>query len=120
MSRDWWARKLGGNGTSLPSTPPPATPRPSYGGVPTASPPPGNPHAYENLSQALQDPSVWEGRGQASKTEGRSRCPACSSPNFFSRRNAMSRFGAPAPHCFDCGYPLIQFGSELGAGNTPA
>lgn len=46
-------------------------------------------------------------------------CPSCKSPNYFSRmyaENGMPLRGpAPAPHCSDCGYPMVQAGSGKGS-----
>lgn len=44
----------------------------------------------------------WRG-GKATKTE-KTPCPECGSPHYFSRANSGGRNGAPAPHCFSCGY----------------
>jgi hypothetical protein len=42
-------------------------------------------------------------------------CPGCGGNNYFSRSQGVVRGPAPAPSCFDCGYPLVQAGSGLGS-----
>lgn len=51
----------------------------------------------------------WGGTKQA-QAEGS--CPECGSPRFFSRAQGAKMgpggMAAPAPECFDCGYPRQQ------------
>ena len=108
---DWYTRKLGGGSQSPAPAPqpayrPPATPQPRGGTqAPQADP--------ESLSEALANPNTQSKGGPAARTE-KSLCPSCSSNNYFSRSNAE---GA-RPRCYDCGYPVVQFGSETGEGGS--
>lgn len=109
---DWYTRKLGGGSQSpapaaQPAYRPPATPQPMGGAQQPQAPP------AESLSEALANPNTQSKGGPAARTE-KSLCPSCSSNNYFSRSNAE---GA-RPRCYDCGYPVVQFGSETGEGGS--
>ena len=60
----------------------------------------------------------WQGdqRGGAGETVRTGACPACHSNNYFSRSSGSvinvnsGQSAAPAPECFDCGYPREQGG----------
>lgn len=136
---DWWARKLGGGGQqpSAPARPWSPQPPPSQQGYGTwpPTPPPAQPQQPypqqqeeddepegqpEGLSGALQMKKGWRKASRAAKHETGS-CPECGSGNYFS--SDTTRKGGQ-PHCFDCGYPLMQSGSGIpslagDATNTP-
>lgn len=119
MSKNWWSKKLGG-GSPAPQPSPPTSP--STPGHPTGNAGPAPPRAapqqgqqHESVTTAIQDPSVWKGKGQAAKTE-LDRCPACNSNNYFSRKGNGIGGNAPAAHCYECGYPVQQYGSETQIG----
>ena len=60
---------------------------------------------------------AWKG----GKAQQEGPCPECGSNLFFSRTNTEgmpSRLPPPAPHCHDCGYPLVQAGSSRGEANS--
>lgn len=121
---DWFAKKLGTQppqpsapGPQAPAYQPPAQqPQqvpPQQPADPNKPPPPGAPGT---LSHALQDPNLQTKGDQAARTE-HELCPACNSNNYFSRTNALGGVGvAPRKHCYDCGYPLVQYGSPTGEG----
>lgn len=112
-AQDWYARRLSQAGVSQPQ---PHFGR-NAGQIPIYQPPQQD---YTQQFQPVQQPEEippngqvtmqnfvemagrWRG-GQANRTE-RTPCPGCGGPRFFSRANANSRSGSPAPHCFDCGY----------------
>ena len=121
-SANWFAKKLG----TAPQ-PSPAAPPQSY-----REPPPQNPSPQPGPDQYPQQPSQdrapqgatpdqayaafqrWMATGTtaggaAHKTGKVGECPGCGSGNYLELKNG--------PSCFDCGYPIIQFGSELGEGN---
>ena len=79
-----------------------------------ASQPPadGDPNNYKRRMWS------WRGnpRGGLGETMNVGACPGCGSINYFSRAGGVTRGPAPAPHCYDCGYPTIQTGSPMGAG----
>lgn len=53
----------------------------------------------------------WQGGQGRQETERTGTCPACGSNNFFSRStdgNGMPLRMAPAPECWECGYPRGQ------------
>lgn len=113
----WFAKKLGG--AQSPSTPAEGTQVPSHqpapNSAPAQAPPAQQPVDPNNIQPG--DPgsftyALQEGRtvgGPATKSGATGTCPGCGSGNYFSLKNGSS--------CFDCGYPLIQFGSELGEGS---
>lgn len=104
---DWYARRL-----QQPAPPPPTNlpqaPLPQPQQAPAPPPPGAEP---ESLSDALANPYTTSRGGQAAKTEHGS-CPECGSTNFFSRSNT----DGGKPRCYDCGYPVVQFGSPTGDG----
>lgn len=64
----------------------------------------------------------WQGNqnGGAGETATVGNCPDCGSTRYFSRRNAgrMNKDGvmvAPAPECFECGYPRQQGNIDVSA-----
>lgn len=65
----------------------------------------------ESLSQALLT-KTYNSVPQQAKALNQSggACPDCNSGNFF--RGTASGGGA---HCYDCGYPIVQAGSGMGA-----
>lgn len=135
---DWWAKKLqqGGAPQQQPprqgSTPPlpQAAPRPTH--LPPAYAPgqvqqPVQPQyvdddaplpegvsaqelvAHNQQRLATKDYREIPKEATALKKSG-GRCPDCDSGNYFA--GTASGGGA---HCYDCGYPIIQAGSGLGA-----
>lgn len=141
-AEDWFARKLAQVGAPAPSRPPaepytPATLPQGPAGLQAAPQSPQRSYTPEDLEgmdpeelASLTLPSMEDkhrqlmariaqaplkAQGMAARTE-KERCPSCGGNNFFSRRNGMSRGPAPSPHCWDCGWPQVQFGSETGAG----
>jgi hypothetical protein len=119
VSVNWFAKKLGAPQPPQQSRQEPYRPVPGNSQVPP--PDTSKNDRYEDWSQALADPTVWEGKGQAAKHE-HDRCPGCGSNNYFSRNftegGAPRRGPAPTPSCFDCGYPTVQYGSDLGEGGS--
>lgn len=113
----WFAKKLGG--AQSPSTPSGGaqvqTHQPPANAAPASAPPAQQPADPNNVKPG--DPgsfsyALQEGRtsgGPAVKSGATGTCPGCGSANYFKLKNGES--------CFDCGYPLVQFGSELGKGN---
>lgn len=112
-AQDWYARKLGGGQPQqrqqVPEYQPRQRPEPlgSRPGQPPASwtQPPQPPQEEEEgltLHNFVHKMGQWRG-GVAHRTD-KQPCPECGSDLFFSRGNAISRNGAPAPHCFSCGY----------------
>lgn len=112
MSTSWYQKRLSGGAPPTPAQLPTAPAPQQVTAYPQPQPqaPASNP---ESLSEALADPNVKMQGGLAAKTEHAS-CPGCGSRNFFSRANAE---GAK-PRCYDCGYPVIQFASDLGEGGS--
>ena len=118
MPSDWWSRKF----QEIGAAPPPAAPVYQQPVVPQQQPtsPPqasqgrfsqsgaGSGHGtYQdilngNIDGYSPDPKKYENLRDTSVP---SHCPACDSPNYFSRSRALRSGGrAPAPHCFECGY----------------
>lgn len=106
-----------------PSYPPPPVPPPysPYGpdGVPYRS---GNgmPLTPDQIEQGFQATlQTWQGNPRGAAGEKLGPCPHCGSPRFFSRTNTegggLIRGIPPAPHCADCGYPVLQAGSSTGS-----
>lgn len=131
MSDSWWAKKLRENqppprpgiplGTPQPSTPhvPQYQAPPPQVGVPPQHAPEGQVVQLDadhvNVSATLaQQTSVIPEKAVGNRTETAS-CPECGGNNFFSRAQGIVRGPAPAPQCFDCGYPLVQSGSGAGS-----
>lgn len=128
---DWYARKLSQPAAPArrDSTPPVqqtvAVPQP----VPYAQPP--IPHPSDPQFQAQQRFS-WDDMDKDQRfqtilntvpNEGpgsrdAQACPECGGELLFSQRNASglrTTSTYPAPHCFNCGWPMIQAGSIGGA-----
>lgn len=116
-SAAWFAKRLGG--AQSPSTPTGTTQVPSHQPAANAAPAapqqaqqpvdpndvkPGDPGSF---SYALKEGKT--AGGPATKTKSVGVCPGCGGGHYFVLKNG--------PSCFDCGYPLIQFGSELGEGS---
>jgi hypothetical protein len=84
--------------------------------------PPGTPPPLYQQQQYQADPldptgdfkmavRNWQGGQGRKETETYGGCPACGSNNFFSRStdlNGMPLRIAPAPECWECGYPRGQ------------
>lgn len=134
---DWWSRRLGGDPPPprQPSTPPtqtpqwqpqPAGPPPAdWAGAGGAGAVPVDPNAvYQvRIGDALSGaaPVHTDGdKAQKDVREGRidQQCPECGSLNYFSRAwtesGTLIRGPQPAPHCNDCGFPIVQAGSSRG------
>ena len=123
MSANWFTKKLGS--VESPSTPSTSPQVPSHQPAPNAAPasPQAPPQALQgtqgaqgaqNFEEASAAFQAWMRSGntrggQAHKSGKVGECPGCGSGNYLELKNGSS--------CFDCGYPLIQFGSELGEGN---
>ena len=83
--------------------------------------------AAENPTNVADVLPIWQWsgdpRGGAGETAKIGACPNCHSNNYFSRStgsvvNTQSgQMVAPAPECFECGYPRTQ-GGLSGASNT--
>lgn len=99
MSQDWWSRKL--TGAPAPKPAPPAPAPPSYGANLQPMPNPYN----SPPTQVAPKKTTYE------KNQGT--CPECGSDNYYV--GTTSR-------CYDCGYPVVQQGSGIGAtgGEGPA
>ncbi len=132
--KDWYARKLGQvQEPRRDPTPPtqfapmPHQPQVAQPPIPHPTSPqytapqrfeqPHTPH-WEDLSQderrqfLLNNPKPGVGNRDAQH------CPECGGTNLYSRRNqsGIQRGDVyAAPHCFDCGWPLVQSGSVGGA-----
>lgn len=110
--------------------PPPGGPAPHYPERRPAAPPPppavapvptqyapesavqqGSVEDEASLSAALQNDAYQPQKAIAHRTET-GRCPACDSPNWFTGAVVGQ---SPRPHCYDCGYPMVQTGSGMGA-----
>lgn len=107
---DWWARKLSGATTS---------PTPGSAQYPTTGPPPPIP-PFGQPSGFLDAAARWQGSEAAQRTES-GHCPECGSGNYFARKRSeqgMPMRAEAAPHCFDCGYPVVQAGSSRGSAAT--
>lgn len=126
---DWWSKKLGQQQAPAQQQPnyprPPAPPAPAYqppvspvpeqwqpGQGPPQPPAEGDPNSITVALQ--QDVRELPRQAVGNKQETQS-CPGCGGRNFFSRTTGVVRGPAPAPSCFDCGYPLVQSGSGLGS-----
>lgn len=122
-SADWWARKLG---APAPQQPPPQQyPQPQ--GYPADVAPPQHPAAYGQPAPdtKLGNINDFRARLSAGQTKGgpaarleTGKCPGCGSGNFFAHRSGNHTGQQAAPHCFDCGYPTVQYGSPTGAGEV--
>lgn len=136
---DWWAKKLQGGAPQPPQAPRQGSTPGSTPPLPQQAPRPAHlPPAYQQPQQVPQqyvdeDAPLPEGasaqelvahnqqrlmtkdyreipkEATALKKSG-GRCPDCDSGNYFA--GTASGGGA---HCYDCGYPIIQAGSGLGA-----
>lgn len=139
---DWWSRKLNNGGQAPPQQPrpgstpplPQAAPRPVHlppQYVPT--PQPAQPQQYPQ--QELGEEVLPEGvsanelvahnqqrlatkqyreipkEAVALKRVGGGTCPECGSGNYLSTTVG----NRPHEHCYDCGYPIVQAGSGMGA-----
>lgn len=117
----------------VPQPPPPPAPNWAGAGGAGATQAPGGTQGYIPVEeQALDEQEVFaalaglipvETRGDkaakdvaAGNVEGQ--CPECGSNNYFSRmyaENGTRLRNPPAPQCHDCGFPLVQSGSQGGA-----
>jgi len=62
--------------------------------------------------------AVTGGSRQMKAANGR--CPECGGADYFAittTENGMALRNPPAPRCYDCGYPIIQAGSQHGSAN---
>lgn len=129
----WFERKLAERQGIVPAPaqrplpPPPGghyPPQPQYGHPPAGGLPPAmqpTPGAIP-MTEAGEVPApiaiqMWRGTPDAQQEQYH--CPECGSGNYFSLSNAepkMTQNGpaTPKPHCFDCGYPVVQSGSGTG------
>ncbi|MCA1783607.1 MAG: hypothetical protein ABR616_15745 [Dermatophilaceae bacterium] len=116
-SANWFAKKLG-------TAPAPPGESPGMAAPPATSAPQVRPQAPQQPQQPADPNNVKPGEpgsfshaleqgqtqgGPAHKTGKVGVCPGCGSGNYIELKSGSS--------CFDCGYPLIQFGSELGEGS---
>ncbi len=119
MSSDWWSKKLSGIPSAKPSSPssmPPTTPPiklpPSLVNATPVQQVQQAPQPVSNepitMGEALRNPKLWEGRGEAAKKQGNLTCPDCGSTNVFIRTaksgNTNINGNTPAPRCFECGW----------------
>lgn len=129
VTSSWWANRLPGR----PSEPPGGAQPPGQGFT-QAGPVPGYTQAQvqpqidggqvasqlsaSQMMEAYRAGQIQTQGGDGVRAGETESCPSCRSPNFFRRdhtEGGMLRRGpAPAPHCMDCGYPLVQAGSGLG------
>lgn len=86
------------------------------------APPTMQPSQFQQQQQYQPDPldptgdfkmavRSWQGGAGAQETARTGACPACGSNNFFSRstdQNGQPLRMAPAPECWECGYPRGQ------------
>lgn len=123
---NWWQRALGGETPQPPPAPPqpapaPAYPQPQY--RPQQTPQPGYPPqgvpgskrivTKENVVDAVNDPSSYEGLVTPSMKQGDTQnCPNCGSHLYFVRSNAgtvvnvnTGQMAHPTALCEACGYP---------------
>lgn len=127
---DWWARKLAGGAPTPPprqgSTPPLPQPAPRPTQVPQQYAPEGavqQPPQYPQPAQQNPDEEIPLTQALATKTYDRipdkasgqlqnsSTCPSCQSGNYL----VTNTGGRRHEHCHDCGYPVVQAGSGMGA-----
>ena len=92
---DWFARKLG-NPQAIPAQRPVSAPM---------APPSQMPMAPMPLFQPQTQAPVTKATSAASTAT----CPDCGSGNFMAPQGSAAR-------CYDCGYPVQQWGSRYGAG----
>jgi len=94
VSTNWWTQRLNGQTPSAPVPLPPMAPlQPVYNPVP-------------------QQPIPQETSRLPQSATTSSRCPGCGSGNYGSvTLESKAR-------CYDCGYPIQQSGSGVGAGIT--
>lgn len=75
-------------------------------------PPPGyQPDPLDPDAEFKMAVRTWQGGQGRKETETYGSCPACGSNNFFSRStdgNGVPLRMAPAPECWECGYPRGQ------------
>ena len=116
-SANWFAKKLGGSPAPSPapaSQPAPQQAAPAAPQIAQQQQPvdPNNvkPGEPGSLSHALQSADSSGGDGHRTGAVGT--CPSCGSGNYFTLRNGAS--------CFDCGYPLVQYSSQMGEGTLQA
>lgn len=67
----------------------------------------------------LNNAAAMTGGSRAAQA-GSGRCPECNGPNYFARdttENGMKMRTPASPHCWDCGFPIIQSGSQHGGAN---
>lgn len=127
MSNDWWQRRLGGGAPApRPTAPMPPTtpsqpqqqPSPYAPGQQLVTPDPPETDrkltGVDDFRAVLESATTTKG-GQAARLET-NRCPLCDGGNYFSRTSGLGK--PAAPHCWDCGYPLVQYGSPTGAGEA--
>lgn len=114
---DWWARKLGNA--------PPAAPSPQQHLLPSRAPIQPLPEQYveqggDGVLDVLARAAMETGGSKRVKEDSGS-CPECGSGNYFARKyneNGMPMRIEAAPHCYDCGYPIIQAGSAHGGATS--
>lgn len=126
----FWDKKLGNAGPApRPAFDPGIMPgrQPQYQQPPQYQAPvqQGPDASYEGFVPNTTDPTkmsdvlpIWgyhgNPKGGAGETAVLGNCPNCSSPRFFSRRDGgvfnsnTGQHVAPAPECFECGFPRIQ------------
>jgi hypothetical protein len=98
MSNNWWAAKLGQPQTR-PSNIPPA-------------PPSQQPMTPVTMPQQLD--STLPPSSQTS-----TKCPGCRGNNYALIGTQVTMNGSvPTYRCYDCGYPLVQAGSQHGGASS--
>lgn len=131
---DWYARKLGQPQAPRREATPPVQQPVHAQPVQYAQPP--VPHPADPQFQAQERFDQWENMDRDQRfqhvlnnvppegpgTRDAQRCPECGGELLFSQRNSAGLRTTnvyPAPHCFNCGWPMVQAGSiggELGGG----
>lgn len=135
---DFWSRKLGGRPTQAPPSVPqqaaPASARPWWDQT-TAPIAPGPqqpaqgaapPGSYEEFQaaqyqqylaqQQQQQLLVQRSLQKAPSSQQSERCPNCDSGDYAATAKAFTRNGeVSTKRCFDCGYPVLQRTSGMGA-----
>lgn len=126
MSANWFEKKLGVDAPAPPAAPPTPQypPQPSAPAqYPAAQQPPEDPANDPNapsVSNLIRNPEMAARASKALKVEVE-RCPGCGSTNYFSRKFGQGGVPLSMPpkgQCFDCGYPTIQYGSQMGEGGS--
>lgn len=123
----WWDKKLSGGAAPqpqpqgqpvYPQTQQPAQPMQRMQTVPQGYAPGYveeeiDPNAEVSMADLLRrTPREIPKKARATREE-RTECPECGSGNVFT--GVAHETGRKKPHCYDCGWPLLQSGSGMAA-----